>query len=204
MLTVKQLKKLLISVVTILASCSVNTTTDDNSCRFANQTKAAVDSSKIIEHPSAEELTEYFNSASEQFSVPKEILMVIAAVETNWTHSNEPSRYQCWGIMSLTSRGGCNTLGLASELLGKDVKLVKSDPKWNVYGAAAVLNDYAIEKDIDRSSLRNWLPVLSQYTCLANPKLRDAHAKTYLQTLINGFASSTTYDDSILITPISF
>jgi membrane-bound lytic murein transglycosylase MltF len=86
-------------------------------------------------HPSVETTRGYFESASIEFDVPVELLMVIGQVENNWVQMG-PSIDRGWGIMHLTDNSYSSTLLEAARLLDCNPQLLKDSAEYNIRGAA--------------------------------------------------------------------
>jgi N-acetyl-anhydromuramyl-L-alanine amidase AmpD len=126
---------------------------------------------------------ELFNRASQEFGVPKELLMAISYNETRWRNHDEPSINGGFGPMNLTSevptfdgqgRGVAkhkttdhrrHTLDEAASLIQASAETLKTDERQNIRGGAAVL-----AKDAKRlhgktpSDIADWYDVAAQYS----------------------------------------
>ncbi|MFC5451603.1 N-acetylmuramoyl-L-alanine amidase [Paenibacillus aestuarii] len=115
----------------------------------------------------SDSLQDAFTAAAKEFGVPESILLSVSYNLTRWEHHNgEPSTSAGYGIMHLTdnehgdledSKGSEEqqnttvtqdsnlTLSAAAKLLQLTPDELKSDPKQNIRGAAALLAQYAKE-----------------------------------------------------------
>ncbi len=152
-------------------------------------------------HPSVKTIENYFKTASEQYGVPMELLMIIGQVESNWVQIG-PSIDRGWGIMHLVENDYCNTLTEASQLLGLDKQTLKDNPKYNILGAAALLAHYAGEEQKNYASLEDWFKPVKKFTGLISEDLREMQAKRYFDQLKEGVTSKTLWDETIIIDPV--
>ena len=109
-----------------------------------------------------------FSAAEEASGVPVEILMAIARVETRFQmvvgDAEFPDQDRAFGWMGV--REGLIERG--AELAGVTIDEAKFDPQGNVDVAAALLSERADQLGIDRSELRNWGPVVADYSGISD------------------------------------
>jgi len=150
------------------------------------------------EHPKVAEIEKYFNQASEEFSVPVELLKVIGQIENNWTQIG-PSIDRGWGIMHLVDNDYSNTLEEAATLLAVSKEVLKDDAKQNIRGGAALLSKYYSATDEDENEWLRWFDAAKEFSALLNDELKTMQANRYFSTLKNGISSKTVWDELVTI-----
>lgn len=163
--------------------------------------------------PEAEQYDRWFTEASEEFDVPVELLQAIAWAETRWRHiiaENEPrhehdeldgARGQraagsrdrgqppVHGIMGLRDDDHFgHSLQLAAALIGRPAQELRSDPRQNIRGAAAVLAAYG-EGKTRSTPLEQWEPAVARYSGIPQPRVAQMHTYDIFNAVISGRAS---------------
>lgn len=87
-----------------------------------------------------------FEKASDEFNVPKPLLMALGWGESHWSmRYGQPTIDHAYGIMGLCSREDFDSLAQAANLIGLAPDMLKYDPESNIRGAAALLRHLANE-----------------------------------------------------------
>ena len=111
-----------------------------------------------------------FGAASEEYGVPKELLLAVGYVNTLWEMPPpDASPYEpddlhgrgAYGIMQLVERPSKDTLGRAASLTGLSREKLKTSRAANVSGGAAVLADMAGGER--PSGLNGWYDLVAEY-----------------------------------------
>lgn len=119
-------------------------------------------------------LGDAFKKAADAYGVPVELLVAVAYAETHLDdHDGQPSMANGYGLMHLVSNPQVTTLEEAAALTGFDMELLKSDPAANIQGGAALLAQYAGEKEL--TDLGDWFEAVAQYSQLSD----EAQARDY-------------------------
>ena len=115
-------------------------------------------------------LSDEFGHASQEYGVPKELLLAMGYVNTLWempppsASDYEPgdlSGRGAYGIMQLMQNPSTDTLGQAASLTGLSENDLKTDRASNVRGGAAVLAD--IQGEDKPSELGGWQGAVAEY-----------------------------------------
>ena len=133
-----------------------------------------------------DEMTKYFQSASQEFNVPLPILEALGYIETHWEPiPNLPGRSPM-GLRDDPSRFNDN-LDSAAGLIGKPVDTLENSPYQNIRGAAAYLSRLRDELNKDSmvvtDSLSSWWPVIAQYSGIPQEGIAMEFAYHTLQEL---------------------
>lgn len=164
-----------------------------------------------------------FDSAAQEFGVPKELLMAISYNESRWeNHDGEPSATGGYGLMHLTSafnhddsRGDPSrplppttiptkrTLDEAAQLLGLNAETIKKDDKQNIRAGAALLAKYARQTNAGQlpKDLPAWKAATAKLSASDNPADNDAFANNVLSTIEQGASANTTDGQRLSIAP---
>ncbi len=133
-------------------------------CAEPNQRDTAgpfADPNVDTEFESAASLTELFDQAAEEFSVPRELLMAVAWEHTRWQDITGVTEFEGKsprvGIMGIPE----HRIAAAADLLGLHADMVRAGRRSNIRGFAAILNATAAPGDFDRTNLGAWAPVLA-------------------------------------------
>ena len=122
-----------------------------------------LDESELIDGappPWSEPLMPAFVQASEDFHVPLDLLLALAYFGSNFENrAFAPTIEKGFGLMALRINGlSSESLAEAKSLTGATENELKLDPVASIRGAAAVLDDYAKAKKINRDKgLDAWL-----------------------------------------------
>ncbi|WP_399897444.1 N-acetylmuramoyl-L-alanine amidase [Streptomyces sp. BBFR51] len=112
-------------------------------------------------------LNDAFAAASEEFDVPRDLLVAVGYGETHLDgHAGEPSAAGGYGVMHLVSNPRQHTLEAAAQLTGLPTAELKRDTESNIRGAAAVLRSHADALGLDAAERRRideWYPVVAEY-----------------------------------------
>lgn len=134
-------------------------------------------------------LPENFAAAEESTGVPAEILMAVARAETSFQmvagDEEFPGQERAYGWMGLREK----LVQQGADLAGITVDEAKFDPQGNIDAAAALLSERADQLGIDRSELRNWGPVVADYSGISDDEAVSeyVHYEVY-GALQRGFA----------------
>ncbi len=131
-----------------------------------------LDESELIDGappPWSEPLMPAFVQASEDFHVPLDLLLALAYFGSNFENrAFAPTIEKGFGLMALRINGlSSESLAEAKSLTGATENELKLDPVASIRGAAAVLDDYAKAKKINRDKgLDAWLDCVIKYAGL--------------------------------------
>ena len=115
-------------------------------------------------------LTEEFGHASQEYGVPKELLLAMGYINTRWEmpppsasdyEADDPEGKGNYGIMTLVKNPSMDTLGEAASLTGLSENDLKTNRAYNVRGGTAVLADLAGTQR--PSDLGGWYDAISEY-----------------------------------------
>ena len=114
-------------------------------------------------------LVPVFEQASVKYQVPLPLLLVLGYYGSNFENrGNAPTIEGGYGVMALRQNVyGGNSLAEAAALTGVSEDDLKVDAALNIMGAAAVLDAYATQFQVDRSAgLDAWLDVIIKYAAI--------------------------------------
>lgn len=114
-------------------------------------------------------LTPVFKQASETYNVPVDLLVTLAKLGSGIENRGKQKTIEGgYGLMALRQNDlGGDSLALAAQLTGLTTDQLTADPAASINGAAAVLNAYANEAQVDRTKgLEAWLPAIEKYAGL--------------------------------------
>ncbi len=136
-----------------------------------------------------EEMTKYFQDASQEFNVPLPVLEALGYIETHWEPiPNIPGRSPM-GLRDDPSRFNDN-LDAAAGLIGKPVDTLEQSPYQNIRGAAAYLSSLrdGLNKDsaVVTDSLSSWWRVIAQYSGIPQPAIAMQFAYHTLEYVASG------------------
>lgn len=115
-------------------------------------------------------LSDEFGRASEEYGVPKELLLAMGYVNTRWEmpppdasdyEAGDPEGRGNYGVMALVKNPSTDTLGEAASLTGLSERDLKTDRASNVLGGAAVLAELAGSQR--PSDLGGWYDAVGRY-----------------------------------------
>mgnify|MGYP001571493430 FL=1 len=115
-----------------------------------------------------------FEKASDEFNVPKPLLMALGWCESHWSmRYGQPTIDHAYGIMGLCSREDFDSLTQAANLIGLAPDMLKYDPESNIRGASALLRHLADEITHEGfpspdKRVETWENVLIRYRGLKN------------------------------------
>jgi N-acetylmuramoyl-L-alanine amidase len=143
-----------------------------------------------------------FESAAEEYGVPRELLKAMGYVNTGWEMPPpETTPYRegdihgrgAYGIMQLLEEPVGDTLARAAELTGISQEELKNDRAANVWGGAAVLAEIqGPEKPVD---LDGWQQAISEYGGI------DLYAEEVYETLQSGASATISTGESLELQP---
>lgn len=163
-----------------------------------------VGSSAEAQQPS---VSEEFGVAANEYGVPKELLLAIGYVNSQWeTPPPEASAYEpggpsagtpetrgAYGIMSLYQNPSKNTLGKAAELTNLSEEELKNERAANIRGGAAVLASLqGAEKPAD---LNGWYDAVAEYGD------GSLYANQVYETLKSGASAKTSAGETVELAP---
>lgn len=154
------------------------------------------------------DLYHYFHQASNEFSVPIEILLAVGYTESRWMdHEGKPSQLNGYGIMHLADNPTNHSLSKASQLTGVSEEVLKKDIRQNIRGAAAVLVKLAKEEKKGNipQKLADWYTAVATYSGLSTPLSAKWYADEVYdvinkgaQRVVNG---KDVYLEAVKVTP---
>jgi hypothetical protein len=134
-------------------------------------------------------LGDLFREAARQFSVPTELLIAIAQVETGFVFlpgvdGDAFEGQPAYGLMAL--RG--ERLVRGAELSGQTLDRVKTEPRENILAAAALLRAAAEPEPqgLSGAGVESWLPALVRFSGLTHDEARLDYAKEVYAALARG------------------
>lgn len=145
-------------------------------------------------HPSVATLTNYFHDAATEFSVPANLLMATAQVQSNWTQVSE-SMYGSWGIMGIIENPFTRQISEAATLLNVSNDAIQNDAKTNIRAAAALLKQYQGNKIASKPE--DWFDAMKSLTGLTDESMRTSLALRIYDVLKKGNKSITLWGEII-------
>jgi hypothetical protein len=143
-----------------------------------------------------------FESAAGEYGVPRELLMAMGYVNTEWEMPPpETTPYRegdihgrgAYGIMQLMEEPVGESLAWAAELTGLSVEQLKNDRAANVRGGAAVLAE--IQGPEKPADLNGWQQAVSEYGGI------DLYAQEVYETLRSGASETISTGESLELPP---
>ncbi len=135
-------------------------------------------------------LNEAFDRASQDFDVPRDLLVAIAFVESRFNdRSGKPSKDSGYGLMHLVENPQTQTLVTAARSLDKPKETLKTDVEQNIRGGAAILRAYANEQGLDastRKDLAEWYQVVTRYSNAESDEVASLYADEVFGVLTGG------------------
>lgn len=127
-----------------------------------------------------------FVAAGAEFDVPAAVLKSVGWVETRWQMvegaEEFPGQPPAFGVMAL--RG--DRLERAAALAGVATRAARREPIANIRAAAALLDVYAQEAEIDRSRPDAWADVLGRFSGIELERGRGAYSRLAVQAMTRG------------------
>lgn len=123
-----------------------------------------------------------FQSAAKKYNVPLSLLLTLAYYGSNFENrGGAPTIEGGYGIMALRDNTlGGTSLNIGATLLSTDATTLKTDPVLSIQAAAAVLDKFAKDKNIDRSQgLQAWLDAVIKYAGLDEENSRFFASEVY-------------------------
>ena len=141
-----------------------------------------------------------FDSASQEFGVPADVLKGIAFAETRWQQLTwaDGDTASCvgmphpYGIMSLwDNQYFGHSLTEAAHLIGEDPSVLKSDMVQNIRGAAALLKQYheklPLPAGTSAAQIESWRNAIARYSGLPQVELAQQHALDIYTEMSKGY-----------------
>jgi N-acetyl-anhydromuramyl-L-alanine amidase AmpD/methionine-rich copper-binding protein CopC len=143
----------------------------------------------------------YFEAASAEFGVPADVLRGVAFSTTRWSQmifAEGDSVSVCtrmphvYGIMGLWDNAYFGrTLRDAAALIGREVRVLETDPYQNIRGAAALLRKLYDETPkpsyAPAGSLESWENAIARYTGIPQPELSHKHVLDLYTRVQSGY-----------------
>ncbi|MCE3282296.1 MAG: family 10 glycosylhydrolase, partial [Chitinophagaceae bacterium] len=145
-------------------------------------------------HPSTATLTKYFNDAATEFSVPANLLMAVAQVQSNWTQVSE-SLYGSWGIMGIIENPFTTQISQAATLLNAPADDIKNDAQTNIRAAAALLRQYYGSNT--SANPADWFEAIRLLTGLTDESMKTGLALRIYDVLKKGNKSISLWGEII-------
>ncbi len=188
---------LLVGFILLAAGCYV----------FAQESmtlaKAGGDPHVTIPLPLNAPLNPIFEAAAKTYHVPVEMLLTLGYFGSAFENRGDaPTIEGGYGIMALRDNilGG-DSLSVGSSLTGVSADKLKTDPKANIYAAAAVLDSYAKDMKIKRNQgLDQWLDPLVKYAGLGQTYSR-LFAEEVLEKLQSGLNTVNSTGERFAFSP---
>lgn len=153
--------------------------------------------------PWPEPLNPVFDDAVSAYDVPRELLISLGFMGSAFENrGDQPTIEYGYGVMALRqNHWGGDSLPAAAQLLGHASEELKTDPRLNILGAAAVLDLYAGEASIDRSAgLAAWRPVVVRYAGL-DAESSEVFAQEVFSILASGIDMTNSQGERFLFPP---
>ncbi len=158
--------------------------------------------------PNPHALQQAFSRASEEFGVPRSVLLSVSYNETRWEqHHGQPSTSGAYGVMALTDVPGAayrapafHTLNTAAKLLGSSPDVLRHSAAQNVRGGAALLAEYARETvGGTPSDPAQWYGAVVKYSGSQNADVAYDFADQVYKTIRSGAARTTMDGQSVTL-----
>jgi hypothetical protein len=143
-----------------------------------------------------------FESAAEEYEVPRELLLAMGYVNTAWEmpppdasvyELRDPSGHGVYGVMHLQRNPWSDTLGRAASLTGLSEGELKGQRAANVLGGAAVLAE--IQGQDKPPGPDGWQAAVAEYAST------ELYAEEVFQTLRSGASATTSTGESLELPP---
>lgn len=148
-----------------------------------------------------EPLMSAFQQAAAAYNVPLDLLVTLAKAGSGFENRGTAATIEGgYGIMALRRNDlGGDSLALAAQLTGYTTDQLITDPAANIFGAAAVLDAYATEAQVDRSqTIEAWLPVLVKYAGLDEEDSKF-FARGIYELMGLGFSVTNSYGETFAV-----
>ena len=145
-----------------------------------------------------------FQKAATSFSVPTDLLMAIAYINTHWQPlAGTPTEDHGYGPMHLTVQPGGDTLARAARLLNVPPELLRQDDGANIMGGAALLHDLWItcEKTKPTSDLAPWFGIVARYSNFTDPRVANSYAQDVFDIMRRGVQAVGPNGETLSIQP---
>lgn len=142
-----------------------------------------------------------FQQAAEYYNVPADLLLTLAKMGSGFENRGQaPTIEGGYGLMALRQNElGGDSLQLASQLTGWTTDQLIADPVVSIYGAAAVLDAYANEAQVDRAAgIEAWLPAVIKFAGLDEEDSKFFAYGVY-ELLGVGFEVTNSYGETFTI-----
>ena len=142
-----------------------------------------------------------FEEAAAGYNVPLDLLLTLAKMGSAFENRGDARTIEGgYGLMALRDNDlGGDSLKLASELTGLPREQLIADPAASIAGAAAVLNAYANEAEVDRSAgIEAWLPVVVKYAGL-DAEDSNFFAYGFYELLSVGFEVTNSFGETFTV-----
>lgn len=136
------------------------------------------------DHPDVEALEAYFAEAARDYDVPIALLHAVAFVESRWVHAGPTVDYG-YGLMHLVANADADTLAGAAAVSGYTVEQLKTDPRANIRGAAALLAEYTADTVDKPAGLEGYAGALARLTGLRK-SVQSKQVAEYYRVLADG------------------
>lgn len=140
-------------------------------------------------------------AAANEHNIPVELLLALGQLGSAFEDRHgAPTIERGYGIMALRENAtGGDSLMLAAKLTGTTIEQLKIDPAANIQGTAAVLDSYARELGIDRTTgLDAWIPAIARYAGLDQESNQYFTMEVY-QRLATGFTMTNSQGESFTL-----
>lgn len=155
---------------------------------------AGVQSATAGPKDSTPSMNESFESAAEEYDVPRDVLAAVGYGETHFDgHDGKPSQAHGFGVMHLVSNPSRHTLEQAAEITGESVTELRKDTDANIHGGAAVLRAHADKLGLsaaERNDVDAWYPAVARYSG-AEGAVARMYADDVYDTLKKGVGTTT-------------
>lgn len=153
--------------------------------------------------PWAEPLGPILEQAAATYNVPRALLVTLGYMGSAFENrGDQPTIEYGYGVMALRENAwGGDSLALAARLLNASPDAVRTDPRLNIAGAAAVIDAYANEAKLDRTAGPDaWLGPVIRYAGLDVESSR-LFAKEVFEHLKAGLEATNTWGETFSFPP---
>ncbi len=150
-----------------------------------------------------EPLTPVFRRAAAEYDLPMDLLLTLAKVGSGFENRGDAATIEGgYGLMALRKNDlGGDSLALAAELTNQTTDELIIDPAASIYGAAAVLDAYAQDAEVDREAgIEAWLPAVVKYAGLDKEDSKF-FARGVYEAIEQGFAVTNSHQETFSVVP---
>lgn len=136
-------------------------------------------------------LNKHFAAAGAKFGVPPRLLKAIGYVETRWQMVRGQTEFEgvppAFGVMALRGQ----RLEQGADLAQVNPAAVRTEPRANIFAAAALLYHYAGELGPGCKGLKAWEPALKRYSGISQARSQRYYLREIERILTRGVMMKT-------------